>query len=173
MNEPPVSSRRRALIGVWVTGLHSSRPRGLHRVARKVVELFRFRDGVDYVAVTSLSYREGVVYAEICHLGDYLSAVPWRTNDHGSALAVAGVVFSKVPARFLSAVLSFECFDELWNWPIDQIGMKAVCVVHDSLPHRGRRRIRQQDEVLQVPGECSRESDGACLRFASDRSGST
>ena len=45
------------------------------------------------------------------------------------------------PAEFLSlrdldAILSFECYDPIWQWPLESYGCRAVGVFHDAIPLR-------------------------------------
>lgn len=41
-----------------------------------------------------------------------------------------------VSARDLDAILSFECYDTIWQWPLESYGCRMVGVFHDAIPFR-------------------------------------
>jgi glycosyltransferase involved in cell wall biosynthesis len=41
-----------------------------------------------------------------------------------------------VSVRDLDAILSFECYDPIWQWPVESYGCRMVGVFHDAIPLR-------------------------------------
>ncbi|AWB08043.1 hypothetical protein A6A40_23640 (plasmid) [Azospirillum humicireducens] len=123
-------------IGVWAQNLQSPRPRGVQRVAREISSRFRSSDDVLYYAVVQLSYNYGTIVAMCYPLETYLSTVPGVTHDRDAHLREAGIEPIYLASWKLDAILSFECFEEVWSWPKEALGCHLVCVAYDLIPLR-------------------------------------
>lgn len=123
-------------IGVWAQSLQSGRPRGVQRVAREISSYFKSRDDILYYAVVGINYSYGTVVATCYPLEAYLSVVPPATDERDVYLKNAGLDPIYVASWKLDAILSFECYEEVWSWPKESLGCHLACVVHDLIPLR-------------------------------------
>jgi glycosyltransferase involved in cell wall biosynthesis len=58
-----------------------------------------------------------------------------------------------VSPRDLDAVLSFECYDPIWQWPLESYGCRTIGVFHDAIPLRIDEGCEARpDEYLRAAG---------------------
>jgi alpha-1,3-rhamnosyl/mannosyltransferase len=88
-----------------------------------------------------------------------------------------------VSVRDLDAVFSFECYDPIWQWPLESYGCRMVGVFHDAIPFRiDEGAAARPAEYLRAAGlmalraaavccdsECTRTDLGTFFPAARDR----
>lgn len=58
-----------------------------------------------------------------------------------------------VSPRDLDAVLAFECYDPIWQWPLESYGCRTIGVFHDAIPLRiDEGREARPEEYLRAAG---------------------
>ena len=75
-----------------------------------------------------------------------------------------------VSLRDLDAVLSFECYDPIWQWPLESYGCRAVGVFHDAIPLRVNEGIEwRPEEYLRAAGLMALRASVVCCDSQSTR----
>ncbi len=75
-----------------------------------------------------------------------------------------------VSARALDAVLSFECYDRIWQWPLESYGCRMVGVFHDAIPFRiDEGPGARPDEYLRAAGLMALRAAAVCCDSESTR----
>jgi len=105
-------------------------------VAREVAAGLVNSEDVEYLAATALTYHSGSVSFTTYPLGAYLAKVLNCDSAPEATLKARGFASTMVGAAGVDVVLSFECFEEIWSWPLAMLGIKAAGVVHDLVPFR-------------------------------------
>ena len=75
-----------------------------------------------------------------------------------------------VSLRDLDAVLSFECYDPIWQWPVESYGCRAVGVFHDAIPFRiNEGNNWRPEEYLRAAGLMALRASLVCCDSESGR----
>jgi glycosyltransferase involved in cell wall biosynthesis len=75
-----------------------------------------------------------------------------------------------VSVRDLDAVLSFECYDPIWQWPLEGYGCRMVGVFHDAIPLRIDEGVgARPDEYLRAAGLMALRAALVCCDSAATR----
>src|SRR5262249_14984604 len=75
-----------------------------------------------------------------------------------------------VSLRDLDAVLSFECYDPIWQWPLESYGCRAVGVFHDAIPLRiDEGAEARPEEYLRSAGLMALRATTVCCDSESTR----
>jgi len=136
----------RKIIGVWAQNLSAGRPRGVQRVAREVAENLVDTNDTAYLAITKISFEYGLVSVHCVPLISYLHAVPYQISDHERAARLSACKPIILPAPSIAAILSFECFESIWDWPLATLGLRVVGVVHDLIPFRIEENVEYENK---------------------------
>jgi glycosyltransferase involved in cell wall biosynthesis len=76
-----------------------------------------------------------------------------------------------VSVRDLDAVLSFECYDPIWQWPLESYGCRMVGVFHDAIPLRiDEGAEARPEEYLRAAGQMAIRAQLVCCDSESARS---
>lgn len=111
------------IVGVWGSNLRSRNPRGVQRVAREISANFFDTDSIRYVAIEDFVLEHGIVVARCYDLSRFLYDETLASPDF-------------LDPNDFSVVLSFECYESVWNWPLHVFKARFVCVIHDLIPMR-------------------------------------
>jgi glycosyltransferase involved in cell wall biosynthesis len=125
---------KRKRIGIWAQHLNSSTPRGLGRGARAICAELESSAETEYLALTQMYYHVGVVVARAYPLRAFYDAGARASSDE--ELGRLGVQSMLIPAQSIDSLLSFECFEMIWHWPLRHLGIRTACIVHDLVPLR-------------------------------------
>ncbi len=75
-----------------------------------------------------------------------------------------------ISVRDLDAVLSFECYDPIWQWPLESYGCRTVGVFHDAIPLRMNEGAAwRPDEYLRAAGLMALRASVVCCDSRSTR----
>jgi glycosyltransferase involved in cell wall biosynthesis len=75
-----------------------------------------------------------------------------------------------VSVRDLDAVLSFECYDPIWQWPLESYGCRMIGVFHDAIPFRiDEGAGARPDEYLRAAGLLAMRAALVCCDSANAR----
>jgi glycosyltransferase involved in cell wall biosynthesis len=75
-----------------------------------------------------------------------------------------------VSVRDLDAVLSFECYDPIWQWPLESYGCRMVGVFHDAIPLRiDEGADARPEEYLRAAGQMALRARLVCCDSESTR----
>jgi glycosyltransferase involved in cell wall biosynthesis len=76
-----------------------------------------------------------------------------------------------VSVRDLDAVLSFECYDPIWQWPLESYGCRMMGVFHDAIPLRiDEGAEARPEEYLRAAGQMAIRAQLVCCDSESTRS---
>ena len=93
--------------------------------------------GIGHVELLALSdpiYHHHDILFSACPLADWLVANP-LVRDSGP-LPSATSEHEPISINDLDAILSFECYDPIWDWPTELHSCRMVGVFHDAVPFR-------------------------------------
>ncbi|MFO0890115.1 MAG: hypothetical protein U0790_13375 [Isosphaeraceae bacterium] len=114
--------------------LSDMEPRGVVRVARAVAECWAGSDRVELIALSEPCYHRHDIVFSTAPLGQWLGQTP-IVSDRGPPSAGDGCrEFHSI--RELDAILSFECYESIWDWPTEFYPCRMVGVFHDAIPFR-------------------------------------
>jgi alpha-1,3-rhamnosyl/mannosyltransferase len=75
-----------------------------------------------------------------------------------------------VSVRDLNAVLSFECYDPIWQWPLESYGCRMIGVFHDAIPFRVEEGAgARPEEYLRAAGLMALRAALVCCDSESTR----
>ena len=114
-------------VGIWSAGFVTCSSRAILRYARGLCGALADLKGAEYLAIRNIFYDSGMVTVEISPLGAYLTAIL-------RGFCPTDIPSDYIPANSLSTLLSFDCFDHIWEWPLRRFGIRSACVVHDLMP---------------------------------------
>jgi len=117
-----------------MTKLSAKAPRGVTRVARGVAESWVGSDEVELFALSDPIYHHHDIVFDACPLADWLEKNP-VVQDPGVSAMDAGSDEAR-SINDLDAILSFECYDPIWDWPTELHSCRMVGMFHDAIPFR-------------------------------------
>ena len=126
--------RRVPKIGLFMGNLCAKAPRGVTRVARGVAESWAGSDEVELLALSDPIYHRHDIVFYACPLADWLEKNPVVQNPGVAAMAASS--FEAQSINDLDAILSFECYDPIWDWPTELHSCGMVGMFHDAIPFR-------------------------------------
>ena len=75
-----------------------------------------------------------------------------------------------VSVRDLDAVFSFECYDPIWQWPLESYGCRMIGVFHDAIPFRIEEGVgARPEEYLRAAGLMALRAALVCCDSESTR----
>jgi glycosyltransferase involved in cell wall biosynthesis len=126
--------RRVPKIGLSKAQLTASAPRGVTRVARGVAESWVGSDRVELLALSDPIYHRHDMIFEACPLDEWLEKNPVVQSADSSAVADASHEAQSISD--LDAIVSFECYDPIWDWPTELHSCRMIGMFHDAIPFR-------------------------------------
>jgi glycosyltransferase involved in cell wall biosynthesis len=135
-----MSQRRVPKIGLFMTKLSAKTPRGVVRVARGVAESWVGSDEVQLFALSDPIYHHHDILFYSCPLADWLDQNPLVQEPGLSPMAARSYEAQSI--NDLDVILSFECYDPIWDWPTELHSCRMLGVFHDAVPFR----IDEQDD---------------------------
>ncbi|TDT96947.1 glycosyltransferase involved in cell wall biosynthesis [Azorhizobium sp. AG788] len=124
----------RIRVGVWAGHLTASSPRGVGRVAFGICSNLKSSAEVEYLAITGISYNFGLVTFESYPLDSFFKVA--SIGFSFARLEEIGIKKTFIPADAIDSLLSFECFEPIWAWPLKKFGIKGACIINDLIPFR-------------------------------------
>lgn len=124
--------RKRA--GIWAESIVAPIPRGVMHCARGICSHLSSSDTVEYLAISDIAYHSGAVSVDTYPLEVFLAAA--LRGDGLEDMARRGIHPKVIAAGSLDSLLSFECFERIWDWPLRHLGIRSACIVHDLIPLR-------------------------------------
>ena len=129
-----MSRRRDPIIGLFMSGMSGTAPRGVTRVVRGVAEAWVGSEHVQLLALSDPIYHHHDILFSACPLADWLPVNP-LVRDSGP-LPSATSEYEPVSINDLDAIVSFECYDPIWDWPTEMHSCRMIGVFHDAVPFR-------------------------------------
>ncbi len=132
-------------VGIWAESLNSAKPRGVGRCARGVCAHLPSSETIEYLALSNIFYHNGLVSVETYPLDLFLAAI--LRGDDQAEMNRLGLYPTIMAAHSIDSLLSFECYERIWDWPLRHLGIRSACVVHDLIPFH----IKEQSSDDQTP----------------------
>jgi glycosyltransferase involved in cell wall biosynthesis len=129
-----MSRRRIPRIGLFMSRLCGQSPRGVVRVARGVAESWVGSGEVELFALSEPIYHHHDILFDSCPLAEWLEQNP-LVQDYGLS-PMATPSYDTQSINELDAILSFECYDPIWDWPTELHSCRMLGVFHDAIPFR-------------------------------------
>lgn len=116
-------------IGVWLGSLVASESCVSKQIVPGICNNLKSTSDAQYLAITGVAYNYGVVTFEAFDLDFYTKFMSSPGCFLGPREIGIRPIF--VPADQLDSILSFDCYDALWAWPLKKFGIKTACVIGD------------------------------------------
>lgn len=142
-------------VGLIAQNLRQAKPRGVARVARAFVEQLLRHEDLDCYVIKGPSFSLNDIMVEHYALDDYLAQVPLDLTAYapvrswpfgwfgrGGGAIDPGVCearcrgLGKINLEWFDAVVSFEAFEDIWDWPVDGLSTRFFGILHDTIPFR-------------------------------------
>jgi glycosyltransferase involved in cell wall biosynthesis len=134
MEDDMKPQRRRPRIGLFMTKLSAEAPRGVIRVARAIAELWADSGDAELLALSDPVYHHHDIVFHSCELGRWLQENPLVRGPEMPPLDELS--YPAVSINDVDAIVSFECYDPIWDWPTELHSCRMIGMFSDAIPFR-------------------------------------